>query len=179
MYNTKKIKHLHCREITSLPQIKKVIYCSCHLNNHQKSTACLSPHPFAYNQNLEHLTISQFCWLRFVFFFNHWVYSLLVPNFQKSPKFHLSKAFVKMLTSLRQQFLVLDSTISVRNVLHNDSPFSVLNTTKTLFQIMSLAAYTSKTNNMHNKSMTSTVISPFCITICKNFRQLFLSFLSP
>lgn len=28
--------------------------------------------------------------------FNHWVYSLLVPNFQKSPKFHLSKAFVKM-----------------------------------------------------------------------------------
>ena len=96
MYNTKKFKRLHCREITSLPQIKKVIYCSCHLNNHQKSTACLSPHPFAYNQNLEHLTISQFCWLRFVFFFNHWVYSLLVPNFQKSPKYHLSKAFVKM-----------------------------------------------------------------------------------
>ena len=44
-------------------------------------------------------------------------------------------------------FLVPDSTISVRNILHNDCPFSVLNTTKTLFQIMSLAAYTSKTNN--------------------------------
>ena len=28
--------------------------------------------------------------------FNLWVYSLLVSNFQKSPKFHLSKAFVKM-----------------------------------------------------------------------------------
>ena len=26
---------------------------------------------------------------------------------------------------------------------------------------------TSKTNDMHNKSMTSTVITPFCITICK------------
>ena len=41
VYNTEKFKHLHCREITSLPQIKKVIYCSCHFNHHQKLTACL------------------------------------------------------------------------------------------------------------------------------------------
>ena len=36
---------------------------------------------------------------------------------------------------------------------------------------MSLAAYTRKTNNMHNKSMTSTVITPFCITIRKKILE--------
>jgi len=100
-----------------------------------------------------------------IFFFNHWVYSLLVANFQKSPKFHLSKASEKMYDF--NQAIILSSRFHnlCKECLAQWPPFSVLNTTKTLFQITSLAAYTSKTNNMHNKLMTNTVITPFCITI--------------
>ena len=49
--NTHKFKGLDSRDITSLPDIKKVIY-RAHNFNHQKLIACLSEDLFAYSESL-------------------------------------------------------------------------------------------------------------------------------
>ena len=46
--NTWKFENLDSREITSLPEIKKVIYMAPHFNHHWKLTICSSQDPFAY-----------------------------------------------------------------------------------------------------------------------------------
>ena len=48
--NTQKFKGLDSREITPLPEIKKVIYMARHFNHRLKYTACSSQDAFAYNE---------------------------------------------------------------------------------------------------------------------------------
>ena len=48
--NTRKFKGLDSREITPLPEIKKVIYMARHFNHRLKYTACSSQDAFAYNE---------------------------------------------------------------------------------------------------------------------------------
>ena len=63
--NTQKLKGLDSREITSLPEIKKVIYMASHFNHRRKWTVCSSQEPFAYNESFlssRHDSYSQFPW---------------------------------------------------------------------------------------------------------------------
>ena len=48
--NTRKFKGLDSREITPLPEIKKVIYMARHFNHRLKYTACSSQDAFPYNE---------------------------------------------------------------------------------------------------------------------------------
>ena len=50
--NTQKLKGLDSKEITSLPEIKKVIYMASYFNHRRKWTVCSSQDPFAYNESL-------------------------------------------------------------------------------------------------------------------------------
>ena len=56
LVNTRKFKGLDSREITSLPEIKKVIYMARRFNHRRKneSIACSSQDVFAYNESLQH-----------------------------------------------------------------------------------------------------------------------------
>ena len=70
MYEYTKIQGLDSREITSLPEIKKVIYMAHYFNHRRKLTACSSQDPFAYNESLQHPTIAVLL-IKILIFFNH------------------------------------------------------------------------------------------------------------
>ena len=102
MYEYTKIQGLDSREITSLPEIKKVIYMAHYFNYRRKLTACSSQDPFAYNESLQHPTIAVLL-IKILIFFDHSVVftcskvinTLKQQNswtntFQKSSKFNLS-----------------------------------------------------------------------------------------
>ena len=56
--NPWKFKGLDSREITSLPEIKKVILHGTSFQSSPKITLMLITNPFAYKKNLQHLTIA-------------------------------------------------------------------------------------------------------------------------
>ena len=62
--NSRKFTGLDSREITSLPEMKKVIYIGRHFNYRRKWTACSSLicmlYSFAYNESLQQATIAVF-----------------------------------------------------------------------------------------------------------------------
>ena len=62
-----------------------------------------------------------------------------------------------------QRFLIPVSTVSARNAWHNDSPFYVLNTTKSTLRHMSLAAYASETKNRVLSSGYVSLRASMCI----------------
>ena len=75
--NTRKFKGLDSREITSLPEIKKVIYMARHFNHRRKQTAC-SSQDHLHSMKVYNTRLSQFCQLRQlisktvkIFFFDH------------------------------------------------------------------------------------------------------------
>ena len=65
-----KFKGLDSREITSLPEIKKVIHMARLFNHCRKEIACSSQEPFAYNESLQHPTIAVLV-IKIHIFFDH------------------------------------------------------------------------------------------------------------
>ena len=56
--NTRKFKGLDSREVTSLPEIEKVIYMARHFYHRRKQIASSSQDSFAYSESLQHLTFA-------------------------------------------------------------------------------------------------------------------------
>ena len=94
---------LDSREITSLPEIKEVIYMALHFNHRRKINRMLITRPFAYNESLQHPTIAVLL-IKILLFFDHSIVftcsKVINPlkqtdtswtdTFRKSSKFNLS-----------------------------------------------------------------------------------------